>query len=932
MNQEFVIQSVENTNLTEDWYEEVKIKGKKVNMKLDTGHRIPVEGQSLAMCMVKNMTAYIRFIISRDNTCPILGRQTCSNLGLVKRVNTCQVITQEYQELFEGIGCLKGYEYEAKFQTSDMNMQIAVNLHGSKYFTKLDLKKGYWQIKVAPNSQRYFTFSTPWGRYMFLRVPFGIKTAPEIFQKIMADLLQDLEGTENSMDDILIHAPDPQTLEIRTRAVLQRLKENGIKLNRDKCKFQLQEVQFLGHNVTTEGIKIDPEKVRAIGEIKSPSNKQELQRLLGMVQYLSRFIPNLAEKTKNMRLLLKKDTPWLWDESLDCDLLEIKTLLRTAPTLKFFNPNGNLTLSVDASSYALGAVLLQNGKPIAYASSALNSTQQNYAQIEKEALAIKFGCDKFHQLIYGKTVDVETDHRPLETIFKKPLSKAPPRLQRIFLQIQQYDLRIKYKKGKELLTADLLSRDCSYEDTYLEENFEVLMTTPTNKSSYEELQALTKEDQDLQELKNLILYGWPNYKSAVPESCKKYWPYRDELSTNEDLIFKGSRVFIPLRWKAKILKLIHEGHQGTNSCLRRARDSIYWHGMSQDIINTVENCRTCQANQRNKTKEPMIIKEIPSLPWEIVAADIFSIKGKNYLLITDNYSGFIDFKEMKTMNSAETIESLKKWFSVHGIPRLLETDNGPNFTSRDFKDFQKKWLFDHQTSSPLYPKSNGLAERAVQTAKNLIRKCLDSGQEVELALLNFYNTPRDGLPSPAQCLFSRRTRTLLPTSTHQLEPEIQKEHTQNLRNKREKQKTHHDKTAKTTRSFKEGEKIMLKQHHREWIPARVTQEVAPRSYKVQTPTGEYRRNSSFMRHTNLESPKQQRRRIPEIPKSTLPEGPGPSGDKEQAQVPEELNTSPRPFSGQEPRSDHQNAEHKNGTLPITTRSGRIIKPPKRFEE
>ncbi|UYV68139.1 hypothetical protein LAZ67_5003162, partial [Cordylochernes scorpioides] len=809
MIQEFVIQSVENTNLTEDWYEEVKIKGKKANMKLDTGaqcnvlplslagrlnldiqrspvkslisfsgHRIPVEGQSLAMCMVKNMTAYICFIISRDNTCPILGRQTCSNLGLVKRVNTCQAITQEYQELFEGIGCLKGYEYEAKFQISDMNMQvrpprpiplsikervkkeleeledngiikklnyptpissqmviakqkekisicidpsdinkvilrshfplqtfdqIAVNLHGSKYFTKLDLKKGYWQFKVAPNSQRYFTFSTPWGRYMFLRVPFGIKTAPEIFQKIMADLLQDLEGTENSMDDILIHAPDPQTLEIRTRA------------------------------------------------------------------------------------------------------------------------------------------------------------------------------------------------------------------------IQQYDLRIKYKKGKELLTADLLSRDCSYEDTYLEKNFEVLMTTPTNKSSYEELQALTKEDQELQELKHLILYGWPNYKSAVPESCKKYWPCRDELSTNEDLIFNGSIVFILLKWKAKILKLIHEGHQGTNSCLRRARDSIYWHGMSQDIINTVEICRTCQANQRNKTKEPMIIKEIPSLPWEIVAADIFSIKGKNYQLINNNYSGFIDFKEMKTMNFTETIESLKKWFGVHGIPSLLEIDNGPNFTSRDFKGFQKKWLFDHQTSSPLYPNINGLAERAVQTAKNLIRKCLDSGQEVELALLNFYNTPRDGLPSPAQCLFSRRTRTLLPTSTHQLEPEIQKGHTQNLRNKREKQKTHHDKTAKTTRSFKEGEKIMLKQHHREWIPARVTQEVAPRSYKVQTPTAEYRRNSSFMRHTNLKSPKQQRRRIPEIPKSTLPEGPGPSGDKEQAQVPEELNTSPRPFTGQEPRSYHLNAEHKNGTLSITTR-------------
>ncbi|UYV85138.1 K02A2.6-like [Cordylochernes scorpioides] len=458
----------------------------------------------------------------------------------------------------------------------------------------------------------------------------------------MADLLQDLEGTENSMDDILIHAPDPQTLEIRTRAVLQRLKENGIKLNGDKCKFQLQEVQYLGHIVTTEGIRIDPEKVRAIGEIKSPSNKQELQRLLGMIQYLSRFIPNLAEKTKNMRLLLKKDTPWLWDESLDCDLLEIKTLLRTAPSLKFFNPNGNLTLSVDASSYALGAVLLQNGKPIAYASSALNSTQQNYAQIEKEALAIKFGCDKFHQLIYGKTVDVETDHQAI---------KAPPRLQRIFLQIQQYDLRIKYKKGKELLTADLLSRDCSYEDTYLEENFEVLMTTPTNKSSYEELQALTKEDQELQELKNLILYGWPNYKSAVPESCKKYWPYRDELSTNEDLIFKGSRVFIPLKWKAKILKLIHEGHQGTNRCLRRARDSIYWHGMSQDIINTVENCRTCQANQRNKTPIPSIDEIFSKLSTSTVLSTLDLSQAYLQVMLAEEAKADVDINTTKRLFS-----------------------------------------------------------------------------------------------------------------------------------------------------------------------------------------------------------------------------------------------------------------------------------------
>ncbi|UYV81297.1 SNRNP200 [Cordylochernes scorpioides] len=263
----------------------------------------------------------------------------------------------------------------------------------------------------------------------------------EIMQQIMTDLLSDLKGVENSMDDILIHAPDLDTLRKRTYEVLSLLKSTGIKLNKEKCVFEREQVKFLGHLISKAGIQIDPRKVKAINDIQSPRNRKELQRLLGMIQYLQSFIPNASEKTSNMRMLLKKNVVWNWDPSLDNDLEEIKIALKKAPALKFFNPNAALTMSVDASSHAVGAVLMQDNRPIAFASATLIDYQRNYPQIEKEALAIKFGCRKFHEYIFGRPILVETDHKPLETIFKKCLSKSPLRLQRILLELQPYDLK-----------------------------------------------------------------------------------------------------------------------------------------------------------------------------------------------------------------------------------------------------------------------------------------------------------------------------------------------------------------------------------------------------------------------------------------------------------------------------------------------------------
>ncbi|UYV80706.1 K02A2.6-like, partial [Cordylochernes scorpioides] len=794
---------------------------KKINSKLNrssvkslksfSGHRIKVEGEIIASCIINNIKADIKFIVTKTGTTPILGSESCFMLGLLKRINEIKPVEQEFHQLFNGDGCLKNFEYRAEFTKGDHKLEIkpprriplkikdevkkqldlmekskvikrmeeptpvsshmvvvkqggkyricidpsdlnkillrrhyplrtiediASNIKNSKYFTKLDFLKGFWQLKVAAETQPFMTFSTPWGRYAFLRVPFGIKTAPEIFQNTISKIVENIPGVENSMDDILIHAEDIQTLRERTKIVMTTLQEAGARLNKDKCEFEKTKIKFLGHIFTSDGIKTDEEKVKAIDNIKSASNKKELQRLLGMVQYLHKFIPNLSEITYRMRLLLKKNTEWQWDSLMDKDMERIKDLLKQAPTLKYYDPNKDVVLSVDASQHAIGAVLLQEDRPIAYASSALNDAQRHYPQIEKEALAIKFGCKKFHTYIYGKSLLIETDHRPLESIYKKPMDKMPPRLQKIFMEINQYGPNIKYKSGKELLIADLLSRDCkSYE--ILEENpIEILLITAFDNRSTTNIMKATKEDAELQELKETIIQGWPDQKSLVPLSCRRYWNIKDELSIHEDLVLRGTKIIIPESIKKQVLKQIHEGHLGITGCTKRAKDSIYWAGMSKDI------------------------------------------------------------SEM--------------------------------------------------TSSPHYPKSNGLAERAVQIAKNILRKCKQSGDDIQIALLNYRNTPREDMGSPAQRLLSRRTKTILPISKELLRPCIQKDVTLKLRRSRNKQKFYYDKGSRDEPTFKIGQEVYLRENRRNWKPATIVREDGPRSYTVQNNKGLYRRNQSHI--------------------------------------------------------------------------------------
>lgn len=265
------------------------------------------------------------------------------------------------------------------------------------------------------------------------------------------------DGVHIVADDMIVAAATEREHDVVAK-IMERAKKHNVKFNPDKIQFKVNNVHFMGHVITPQGVKADDGKIQAVVSMPAPTDKQALQRLLGMIRYLAPFIPGEASLTAPLRQLLRKDIAFQWQPEHDKALSALKTALTNSPVLRYYDPNTALTIQTDASKDGLGSCLLQEGQPIVYASRALSDTENNYAQIEKELLANVFSAKKFHQYVYGRSVTVQSDHKPLEAIFKKPLSKAPARLQRMLLQLQKYDLIVQCKPGKDMSIADTLSR------------------------------------------------------------------------------------------------------------------------------------------------------------------------------------------------------------------------------------------------------------------------------------------------------------------------------------------------------------------------------------------------------------------------------------------------------------------------------------------
>ena len=291
-------------------------------------------------------------------------------------------------------------------------------LAGAKYFTKVDLSSAFWHLELDEESSVLTTFSTPYGRFRWLRLPFGLKVSSEIFQKRLKQAIDDLPGVKCVADDILIFGSTAYEHNNNLENFLSRCERDNIKLKKEKFEYCTQEVIFHGHLLTADGIKPDPEKIRAISEMPPPVDSKGASRFCGMVTYLSRFLPKLADVIEPIRRLTHKDMEWSWAKDQTEAFEKIKILLTKAPVLAYYDPKLPLCIQCDSSQFGLGAALLQNGKPLDFRSRMLTPTEERYAQIEKEMLAVVFALEKFNDYTFGRKTTIYTDHQPLVSIVK----------------------------------------------------------------------------------------------------------------------------------------------------------------------------------------------------------------------------------------------------------------------------------------------------------------------------------------------------------------------------------------------------------------------------------------------------------------------------------------------------------------------------------
>ena len=581
---------------------------------------------------------------------------------------------------------------------------------GAKVFSKLDANSGFWQIPLAAESKPLTTFITPFGRYYFNKLPFGISSAPEHFQKRMSRILEGLEGVLCLIDDVLIFGKDQK---------MDRIKAAGVTLNRNKCEFGKSQLKFLGHVIDQDDVRADPEKTSAIREMKAPTNVSELRRLMGMANQLGKFSCQLAEISQPLRLLLSKKNAWIWGEAQETAFTKLKEELSRPAVLALYDPQASTKVSADASSYGLGAVLLQEKnaawKPIAYASRSMTETEQRYAQIEKEALATTWACEKFSSYILGMKFHIETDHKPLVPLLgTKDLDRLPPRVLRFRLRLARFQYSISHVPGKHLYTADALSRaptGPTTSDDRLQEEAESVVELcitqlPASNGTVEDYWKAQVADPVCLTVIKYCQQEWPDQYNIASE-IKPYWKVRGNLTVAKDsLLMYDRRIAVAKSMQRQTLEKIHTGHQGIERCRLRAKSSVWWPGISQTIANMVQQCSAC-AKHRTSRSEPMIPTSLPDFPWQKVSSHLFQLKGAQYLLVVDYFSRYPEVVKLRSTTSHTVIEALKGIFARHGIPERVFSDNGPQCASSEFSNFARAYKFQHAMKGGRRPLRSG---------------------------------------------------------------------------------------------------------------------------------------------------------------------------------------------------------------------------------
>lgn len=678
--------------------------------------------------------------------------------------------------------------------------ELVTDLNGATVFSKIDLRSGYHQLELEPESRYITTFSTHCGLYQYKRLIFGLSSAAEIFQHTIQELLSDISGSKNVSDDIFCFGKGQADHDSALHATLSRLHESGLTVNEEKCEFNKSEIEFFGYIFSADGLRPDPKKVKALRDVSTPQNPSEVRSFLGMAQYSARFISNFATLTEPLRALTKQDAEWIWGEKEDSAFQAVKAALSENTTLAYFDPHKHTSIHVDASPVGIAGMLSQDGRPIAYASRSLTDVEQRYSQTEREALAVVWACEHFHVYVMGSDFTVVTDHKPLLGIWDK--INPPTRIARWALRLTPYTFKLIYKAGKDN-PADYMSRHPveqtdgqSRHEQIAEEyvNFFIDSDTPS-AVTLADIQSATAQDPTLQTVIKLVNSGrWYSASDITPENANlaalhSFKNVKDDLCVNaeQNIILKGTQLVIPAKLQKQIIKLAHEGHQGVSKTKSFIRSKVWFPGMDKAVEEEVEKCIPCQANTNRSIKEPLSMSELPKGPWQNLSIDFCGpLPSGDYLLvIIDEFSRYPVVEIIRSTSADCVIPVTDRVFAAFGYPEVVKTDNGPPFQSVQWKQFMKTSGITHRKITPCWPQANAQAEAFNKPLMKAIRAAQiehkNWRRELTTFLRSYRCTPHTStLFTPFRLLFDRDPKSKLPevnsSKTHIIFPKTENDY------------------------------------------------------------------------------------------------------------------------------------------------------------
>lgn len=614
--------------------------------------------------------------------------------------------------------------------------ELMDQLHGAKVFSKIDLRSGYHQIRIADEDIQKTAFRTRYGLYEFMVLPFGLTNAPATFMTLMNEIFKDCLDLSVVvyLDDILVYSRTEEQHLRDLELVLARLQEHELYAKLSKCDFFKTEVDFLGHIVGKDGIKVDPTKVQTVKDWPTLTSVKDIQSFLGLVNYYRRFIPSYALMALPLSEMIKKDVPFSWCSSQQAAFDFLKQALVTAPVLVIFAPNKPVTVHTDASDFAIGAVLMQDDRAVAYESRKLSPAERNYAVHEKEELAIVFALAKWRVYLHG-TKDpftIFTDHESLKHLdTQRHLSR---RQARWMTTLAEFNYKIVYKQGTLNVVPDALSRRPDYELSILDASGNVSTAAVSIPGLSKETYLADKHFR-------------PIFERASGLDANDPLNEYDYLISDQGLLYlrEGHRVCIPNvpELKASLLKSYHDepsaGHQGVDRTYQLLRETLYWPGMFASVKHYVRSCHECNLHKSRTVRQNGLLQPlpVPDRPWNAISMDLItqlpSTKDGHDAIVVfvDRFSKQAVFIETFTKASAPDLATLffKHVYRYHGVPSSIVSDRDTRFTSVFWTSLFGLLKTSLDLSTSHHQQTDGQTERTNRTLEQYLRIYASANQD-----------------------------------------------------------------------------------------------------------------------------------------------------------------------------------------------------------